>query len=305
MTDLLPQLVVNGIVSGSLYMLLGLSFGIIYSTTGTFHFAHALVITVAAYAAVVTTGPLTMPWMRASSETSAGFGLIVGLLAAILAAALAGCLIELLIYRPLRESGASQFGVFIGSLGTLIVGQNVILLIFKALARPITGFPYQNFELGSVAFTNLHVIIVTLCALAVLGLWLFLKRTGIGIAIRAVASNPEMAEAVGVDRGTITLLVYALGSGAAGIAAFLIALNTAATPSMGATPVFSALIVTFVGGIGSIPGAVAAGYLLGMAQNLGMLFVQAQWQAIIAFIVLIVAIIVRPQGLLPLNKEKR
>lgn len=293
----LPQLMCNGIIKGALYVLLGSSWGLIYSSTGTFHFAHALVIIVGAYAAVLTTGPMTMPWRRASVEMSAGPSLILGGVAAIVAAAVVGCLIELCVYRPLRKAGATQFAIFIGSLGTLIMGQNIVLLQFKALARPITGWPMTVFEIGPVAFTNLHVFTVVSSLVAVLAIWLFLGRSRAGRAIRATASNPEMAETVGINKGRTILLVYALGSGMAGLAAFLIALSSAASPSMGIAPVFTALIVTFVGGIGSIPGAVAAGFLLGLAENLGMIFVAGRWQVIISFIVLILVMVWRPRGL--------
>lgn len=284
MGPLLAQLTVNGVISGSMYMLLGLSWGIIYSTTGTFHFAHALVITVAAYAVVLTTN-------------TAGLPLIAGCAAAIATAAVFGCLIEVGIYRPLRRAGASPFGVFVGSLGTLILGQNLVLLIFSANVHRIKGFSATNVTIGPVGFSSLHIVMMTLSPIVIVGVWVFLTRTRLGRALRAVASNPEMAETVGIDNNRITLLAYALGSGMAGLAAFLITLDGAASPAMGVAPVFSALIVTFTGGIGSIPGAVAGGLLLGLGENVSMAFIESSYKLMVSFLVLIAVIVVRPRGL--------
>lgn len=284
MLGMLPQLVVNGLISGSLFILLGLSWGIIYSSTGTFHFAHALIITIAAYAAVLTT-------------MNAGLPLIVGFIAAIVAAVAAAWVIELGIYRPLRRRGASQFGVFIGSLGTLIVGENVMLLVFSANVRRLEGFPAVNLQVGPVGFSSVRLFIFGLSAIVILVVWLYLGRTQAGRAIRAIASNPEMAETVGIDRSRITLLVYALGSGMVAVAGTLIALDGVATPTMGLAPVFSALIVTFIGGVGSLPGAVAGGLLLGMSESLALFVMPAAYQIVVSFLVLVVAIVLRPQGL--------
>jgi len=284
MVTMLPQLLVNGMINGALYAVLGLSWGIIYSSTGTFHFAHALVITVAAYAAVLTT-------------MVAGLPLTLGFLVAILAGILTAWAIELGIYRPLRTRGATQFGVFIGSLGTLIVGENVILLLFKANVRRLEGFPEVNLLFGSVGFSSVRAFSLVLCVIVVVAFWLFMQRTRSGRAIRALSSNPEMARTVGIDTARIVLLVYALGSALAAIAATLISLDNVAYPTMGVALTFSALIVTFIGGIGSLTGTVAAGLLLGLTESLALFVMPAGYQVIVSFLVLLIVIILRPRGL--------
>jgi branched-chain amino acid transport system permease protein len=125
--------------------------------------------------------------------------------------------------------------------------------------------------------------------------WLRLTRWG--RAIRAVASNPELAQCVGVDRARVFVLVFALGSALVGVGGPLIALRDTASPFMGVQPVLAAFIAVFLGGIGSIPGAIAGGLVLGLAENMGGLVLPGHWQGVIAFVVLFAVLVVRPSGL--------
>lgn len=283
--DLFAQLSANGIITGSYYALLGVSWTLIFATTRVFHFAHGLVFVVAAYTAVMLTMSLGLP-------------LVVGAILAVVIAALVACCIELAIYRPLRNASASRFAVFIASLGVLILGQNVIQILFTAEFRALRGFPVTTIFIGPVTFTTVNALMVVLSAMAVLGLSLFLTHSKSGKAIRAVASNPEMAELVGINRETAFLLVYSLGSAAVALAAVPYTLDTAATPAMGMTPLFVAFTVTIMGGIGSIWGAVAGGLMLGLIENLSLLALSSDWKVVVSFAVLLAVIILKPRGLL-------
>jgi branched-chain amino acid transport system permease protein len=282
--DLVAQLVVNGIIIGSNYALLGLTWSLIYSTTRIFHFAHGFIIVAGAYAAVVVTSFLGLP-------------VIIGFLAAILVAAALGCAIELGIYRPLRKLGGSQFVIFCASLGTLILGENVIQMIFSPKNQTITGFPLQYISIGPVNITTNHILIVGVSALGILAIWLYLKRSKLGKSIRCVASNPEMAEVVGMDKGKTFLLAFVIGSAGAGLAAVPFTIESAATPTMGLNPLFAAFIVTFIGGVGSIPGAILGGLIMGLAENLCLIWLSVLWKIVVTFGVLLIVLIVKPRGL--------
>ncbi len=281
---LILQLLVNGIITGIYYAILGVSWSIIYSTTRVFHFAHGLVFTVAAYTAVIFTMNVGLP-------------LVVGSVLAVMMAVLVGCGTDLAIYRPLRRLGASPFVIFTASLGLLILGQNVIQILFTPNFRSLTGFPYSSLFVGPVSFTTVRVLMVVVSVLAIYGLKAYLTRSKFGKAIRAVTCNPDMAEIVGIDKERVSLLVFGLGSAAAALAAVPFTLDTVATPYMGMEPLFIGFIVTFIGGIGSISGAVVGGLLLGVVENLSLLAFSSEWRVVVTFAFLLVGIILRPTGL--------
>lgn len=262
-----------------------MSWGLIFATTKIFHFSHALTLTLAVYAAVMAAGPwrLGLP---------AGFALAAGV------GCVAGLLTELAVYRPLRRAHATQLNIFLASLGLLIAGQSVVLIAFGPQARTLEGFPMRGIALGPVAFTTIEALWVVAAWLLIALLTTWLWRTRHGRAIRAVASNPELAQCFGVDREHVFLLVFAVGSALVGVGGALLALRDTASPTMGVHPVLAAFIAVFLGGIGSIPGAALGGVVLGLAENMGGLLLPGYWQGVIAFIVLFVVVVVRPSGIL-------
>lgn len=262
-----------------------MSWGLIFATTKIFHFSHALTLTLAVYAAVLAAGP----W---------GIGLPAGFALAAGAGCLVGLATELAVYRPLRRVHASQLNIFLASLGLLIAGQSAVLIAFGPQARTLEGFPMTGIALGPVAFTTIEALWVVASWLLIGLLMAWLWRTRHGRAIRAVTSNPELAQCLGVDRERVFLLVFAVGSALAGVGGALLALRDTASPTMGVQPVLAAFIAVFLGGIGSIPGAALGGVVLGLAENMGGLVLPGYWQGVIAFVVLFVVLVVRPSGIL-------
>jgi branched-chain amino acid transport system permease protein len=261
------------------------SWGLIFATTKIFHFSHALTLTVAVYAAVV----VMSAW---------GVALVLGFLVAAAVGCLVGMAIEIGLYRPLRRAQASQLNIFLASLGLLIAGQAVVLVVFGPEARALEGLPLRGFELGPIAFTTIEALWLAAAWVLIGALMVWLWRSRHGLAIRAVASNPELAQCVGVERERVFLLVFAVGSALVGIGGTLVALRDTAAPTMGLHPVLAAFIAVFLGGIGSVPGAAVGGVLLGLAENMGGLVLPGYWQGVIAFVVLFGVLVVRPSGLL-------
>ena len=281
---LVLQLTINGVIFGSLYALLALGWSIIYSTTGVFHFAHTLVVTVAGYAAVL----ITM---------SAGMPLALGVIGAVVAAVIVGCASELVVYRPLRKVGVGKLGIFVASLGAMIVGINAIEITMTPTPRALTGFPIIPINIGPITFTSLHVVIVVV---TIVIFWLvrtYLVKTKVGKAIRGVSSNPEMADLVGIGKDRIFMIVFAIGSAIAAIAGLLLGLKEVVAPHMGDQPVIHAFIITFLGGVGSLPGALVGGLLIGMIENLSVLWLPSTYKIILTFGVLMLVISIRPRGL--------
>jgi branched-chain amino acid transport system permease protein len=278
-----PQLLANGLFTGSFYAMMALSWGIIFSTAKIFHFAHALVFTLAAYAA----------WFVSHQ----GLPIVASFIVAALVGAAAGVVIDRGLYRPLRKRNALQLNVFLASLGILLAGEAVIQYLFGVSARRIVGFDPIPLSVGRAGFTTLEVL-VAVVSWVVIGIVAFiLLRTRHGTAIRAVESNPDLARALGINSEKVYRNVFLIGSAMAGIGGLLFALKETASPTMGVAPLIAAFIAVFVGGIGSIFGAVLGGLLLGMAENLGGIFLPGHLQVIVAFVLLFAVLIIRPIGL--------
>ncbi len=287
--QLLPQLVINGIIAGSLYALAGVSWGIIFNTTDTFHYAHCLVFSLAGYVAVL--------------SINAGFPLAVSFVFTMIAGALLGCAIEAWIYRKLRERGGQLFTIFLSSLGTATIGMTFLLLVFTATPRAISHPWKAPIEWGPVNLLKLDIIIVILSWGLIGLLIMLLKKSNYGKAIRAVGINRVMAEISGLSVNKIYLLVYAIGSALFGAHAFLYSAKFTATPFMGFTPFLYSFTAVFLGGVGTIPGAAIGGLVLGLAEQLGMVILPGEYKLLIAFSILFVVVLIRPQGLLGMSRR--
>jgi branched-chain amino acid transport system permease protein len=282
--DLVLQLLVNGLVNGSHYALLGLSFGLIFGTTRITHFAYGPLYALSAYACWWATAKLGLP-------------LVAGFAVGIAAGAAAGLLSYALLYRPFERAGSPPLVILIASLGLFIVVENAIGIVFGTDTKVVPSPPASLFLLGPVAVTSVQLVQVGALAAIGLGLWLFLSRTRFGRAVRAQTDNPEMATIVGIDTVRLSMLVFALGSAIAAVPACLILVKDGATAYMGFLAVFMGFVAVVVGGIGSLRGAVAGGLALGLVESAGMAKIPTEWQNSIAFVVLFVVLLVRPRGL--------
>lgn len=279
------QLVIVGIISGSLYAVNAVSWGLIYSTTRIFHFSHALVFTVGAYAIVL---------LRMSLEMPLPLAFLLGVFPAIAL----GCLIQYFIYRPIIATGASQLGVFLAALGTGVVGEGLIILFLRPDARSLSGFPEKTILVGPISFTNLDILTVVASWVVITLLGLFLAKSRLGREINAFRSNSEMAEIIGIDSGKIFLIVFAIGSLMAAISAFFFTVKFAATPDMGFSPLLMAFMAVFFGGVKEIKTVALAAVVIGLIQSLSLLILPSSYlQVLFTCGILFVFLIFKPQGL--------
>lgn len=279
------QVSLNGLINGSTYALLGVAFGLIIGVTGRFHVAFAVTYTLAAFVAA---------WL--GMYFGAPFWLVV--VAGALVAALAGAAIDRFVYWPilLRTGSSGLLMVFVASLGVSIVGSNLIALTtLQNSATVVNGFANVGINAGSVTISSLNVATAAVDWLLILALSLLLTRTSLGRMIRAVRTNPEMALCVGIDPGTVTFIVFAIGSFMGGVAGVFAAAATSATPEMGVAPFFYALVVAFVAGLSSPPLIVAAvGLVLGLVESWTTLVLPTTWTALVVFAILFVYVALRP-----------
>jgi branched-chain amino acid transport system permease protein len=278
------QLLARGLVTGSLYALLGVSWGIIYNTTKTFHFAHGFVYTLSAYVIILL--------------SQLGLPLFPSLLAGLSASVLAGCAMEIFAYHPIRKKGASQLSIFLTALGIMIAGTSLIQLLFGPDSRPLAGFPKKILFFGPVVLTSVDLLAVVVCWIAIILLFIFISRTKGGMMIRAVSSNPEKATFIGIDSKKVFVLVFAIGSFLMGVAAFLSTLNNPANPRIGLDALLVSFITVFLGGVGSLAGAVLGGVVLGLAESLVLLALPTEYKVVITFSILFVVILLKPEGLM-------
>lgn len=282
---MLSQLLVNGLIAGSIYALVALGFGLIYSTTRFFHFAHGAVYAAGAYLTYAC-------WLL-------GLSLYVAIPLAVIGTAILGALIEVGVYRPLRKKNASSLILLLASLGLFIVIQNFISLIFGDDTKTIRGGAVtEGLPVFGARITPIQIAIIVVSALLFAFCSVFMKKTKIGKAMRAVANDPELARVVGIEPDQVILVTFALGSALAAVAAILISLDTDMTPMMGFYALLMGVVAVIAGGIGSIPGAALGGLLVGMAQHLGVWKIPTQWQDTIVFLILIFFLLFRPQGFL-------
>jgi branched-chain amino acid transport system permease protein len=282
--DLLAQLLVNGLGNGSYYALLGVGFGMIFGTTRIVHFAYGPVFACSAFAVWMAGSLLALPlWL------SLPFGPM--------AAAVVGAGVYWLAYRPFERRGMSSHSVLILALGLQIVMESALTLVFGPSLHTFPNFAAPVFILGPVFVTGLQIAeVITLVVVAGV-LTLFLRHTRYGKGILALGDDRDMARIVGIDTEKISLVVFAIGSAISAVAAMFTLLNEGATPTMGFYPVFIAFVVAVVGGLGSIPGGVLGGLLVGLTESLGLWRIPTEWQNSIAFVLLFLVLLLRPQGL--------
>ncbi len=285
------QLLVNGLIAGSTYGLVALGFTLIYSVGRFFHFAHAGVICFSGY--------VTLTLM-----TGAHFPLGIAVALSIVLSSLMGVLMEAAVYRPLRKARASSVTLLVASLGLYVVLQNVISMAYGDEVQILFSTGTPGILLSEARITPVQVLILGVNAVLYAIVGLFLARTRSGRAVRALASDSELARAFGIDPNRVMLVVFALGSGLAAVAGILISCDTNLTPTMGFRALLMGVVAAVVGGVGSIPGAIVGGLFIGLAQHLGVWVLPTQWQDAIVFAILILFLVVRPQGVFgtPLRK---
>lgn len=282
--ELLGQLLINGLANGVIYALIAVGFGIVYNSTRVFHLAHGAVVTFAAYAFYVSVVVLHL-WLPFAC------------LATVVAAAGLGCLIELAVYQPLRAKGAKPYALMIASLGLLVFLQNLFAIVFSTDIQTVRAGGLEVYHVGPLTMTSLHFADAVVAVAAFVLLQLFLSRSKHGRAIRALADNPQLAAVIGVDTGRTHLLVLALGSSLAAIAAMLFSYDVGVRPEMGFGIVFLSAVAVITGGAGYLPGALLGAILLGIIQQLAIWQADSMWQNGIVFAVVLLFLFIRPQGL--------
>lgn len=289
--NIFVQLLINGIIAGSIYALIASGFSLIYSVAKFMHFAHGAVVTVAAFFLFWLASMLRLPFFAAVILTVAF-------------AALFGLVLNLVCYKPLRNRKATNAVLLIASLALFIFFQSLMIALFGADIKTVRrGQISVGINVLGGIITKLQIIIIIVSIILLVLLWLFMKKTRLGKAMRAVADNKEVAQTVGINPEKIYNLTFIIGSAIAGIAAILIALEQNIEPNMGFSLIIKGFTGSIIGGISSVPGSILGSYLLGLVENFGIWYMPSGYKDAIAFFLLFIFLLFRPQGILGIKRE--
>jgi branched-chain amino acid transport system permease protein len=297
MSTFLQQLV-NGLSLGSIYALIALGYTMVYGVLRLINFAHGDVYMVGAYVGYYLSRKL-------QGEEPSLVSAILVMLGSMIACALLGMLIERLAYRPVRRE--ARLTLLITAIGVSLFIENVAQLVFGPTPRFFPSLaPRTDFMLGDVRLTSEQITVIAISLLLMLLLRYFILKTRTGKAMRAVSFSLDASRLMGISTDRIIAITFALGSALAAAAGVLIGMQIPKIdPLMGIMYGLKAFVAAVLGGIGSIPGAVLGGLLIGTAEVMVVGYLSSTYREAIAFGILILVLILRPQGLLGrVQKEK-
>ena len=298
--DTFLQQIINGLVLGSMYALVALGYTMVYGIINLINFAHGEVLMV---------GALTS-WTIVTALQGAGLPgwllLVLSLLAAIVVCSILNFTIEKIAYKPLRS--APRLAPLITAMGMSLLLQTLAMMIWKPSTKPYPILlPSEPFFIGGAVINVTQILILVVTAVTLAGLMYLVNHTKLGRAMRATAENPRVAALMGVRPDMVISATFVIGAALAALAGVMYAANYGSVQhTMGFLPGLKAFTAAVFGGIGNLAGAVVGGVLLGLIESLGAGYIGAltggvlgsQYQDIFAFIVLILVLTVRPQGLL-------
>lgn len=291
MVSIIEQLI-NGLRSGSIYALIALGYTMVYGIAKMINFAHGDIIMVGAYTLYVATAGLKMP-------------VIPAVLFTIVVCAILGIAIEKVAYKPLRKAPA--LAVLITAIGMSFLLQSIALLIFNA--NPITFKSIINVDsvsFGGVTVSGITIVTLVVTFICMVALTLFITKTKAGSAMRAVSEDRAAAELMGINVNRTISMTFAIGSALAAVAGIMFVCQyQSIKPTLGALPGIKAFVAAVLGGIGSVPGAMLGGVLLGLIESISKAYISTELSDAIVFSVLVLVLLVKPSGLLGKNRIEK
>lgn len=285
--DILPQIIINSLVAGSIYALIAIGFSLIYGATKFFNLAHGVMAIVGAYTVLFLTQTL-------------GLNIFISVIGGVVLAGLLGYILDKIVYLQMRKNKASNMIMLVASLGVFTVIQAIVAMIFgsqfQTLGNSLTNTAVYPIAGGTI--TQIQIYIFLSLFIVGTGLILILQKTNLGKAIRAISDDEEVAKIVGINTNKVIGYVFFIGSAIAGLAGVLVGYDTGVIPTMGMFLLLKGVIAAIIGGVGSIAGAIIGAFLLGVVENFGIWTISAEWKDAIAFVLLILFLIFKPRGIM-------
>jgi branched-chain amino acid transport system permease protein len=282
MNEFLQQ-IFNGLAIGSVYTLVALGLTVVFGILGIAHFAHGSLAMFGGYLTFV-------------FSTSMGVSFFASIAMAMPVGAVMGMLIERLAYRPVRD--APHINAFIIALGLTMMLEGGNLLLFGA-DQVIIQTPYQQvFDFGGIFVAQLRMVVIVTAVTLVAVVMLLILKTKTGKSVRAVAQNRHAAVLMGVNVNFVSSVVFAISSALGVAAGALIGALLALAPGVGESFAVKGFAVLILGGLGSLPGAILGGLVLGVSESLAAGFLSSAYKDVISFLIMILVLLVMPQGLM-------
>jgi branched-chain amino acid transport system permease protein len=297
--DTFIQLTINALTLGSVYALIALGYSLVYGILKLLNFAHGDVFMVGSF---IGFGALQLLGGSTDPAVPVWLLLILITLAAMAGCALLGLAIERFAYRPLRD--APRIAPLISALGVSFFLTYSMQLMFGAAQRDYDTFSldggslyFDGFDIGGVRVPLLRIITIVSAFSLMIVLWLLVTKTRTGKAMRATSHDREAAAMMGIDIDRVIVFAFVLGSALAGAAGVLFALRVPTSATIGFLAGLKGFTAAVIGGIGSVPGAMAGGLILGFAESYTQGYISTRWSDLVVFSILILFMLFRPQGL--------
>lgn len=293
--EIILDQIINGLTIGGIYALIALGYTLVYGILFMINFAHGEIFMFGSFGGFVT---MTYLVNTGFAEKHLVLTVLATFLLAMIISSILGVLLERIAYRPLRK--APRLAPLISAIGASIFLQNVMMLITKARMQVFPDLiPEEFIEIGTVSISYFQIFIIVSSILLMAGLHLFIQKSKIGKAMRAVAEDKDAASLMGIDVNRIILITFVIGSALAAAAGVMVGVYyTQINHMMGFTPGIKAFTAAVLGGIGNVVGAMLGGYFLGIIEALGVLVMPSEYKDLIAFGLLVLVLIFRPRGIL-------
>ncbi len=284
--ETIASILASGLVLGSLYGLMAAGLSLVWSTLGIFNFAHGVFMTLGAYIA----------W-QIGNAAGLGLGVTAGIAVAAAALAGLGCLAERLLIRPFLGRENVVMLAVITTLAASTFLENATQLIWGPRLKELKPLADGTVALAGATMSAHQAIIVVITPIILVGLWVFLKYSRTGAAIRAVGQNREAALLIGLSIERLYMVAFAASAVLAAVAGVLLGAMRPMTPTMGSEPLVKALVVAIFGGLGSVGGTIGGAYVIGMIEAASTYAVGLYWTPAVLFAVMIAVLLWRPNGL--------
>lgn len=288
------RLVFSGIRLGLIIGLVSVGLSLIFGTTGLVNFAHGELVTIGALFA----------WFWSASKSGPGFTLVVAAVLAVAMSGLFGAALELGLWRPMVRRRSGAVARMLVSIGLALFLRNLFQVVYGSGPRPYRQFSAQSpVDIGPLRNPPRDFAIMAICVVALIGVGLALERTRLGTAVRAVADERDLAEASGIDVRRVILAVWAGGAALAGLGGILYGVSQGVQWNMGFRLLLTMFAAVVLGGLGSAYGAMAGGLVVGVASEVSTYWIDADFKFAVALAILILVLLVRPQGILGVRER--
>jgi branched-chain amino acid transport system permease protein len=289
-SQLILEAILNGIISGSFYALVASGISLIWGTMHMVNFAHGEFYMIGSY-------------ILFFSLTRWRLNPVVGIILSAVIVFFLGVGVQRFLIHPMIGKPGWEHAPMILTLGVSIFTQQAAMLVWGERYKSIPYFVEGTIPIFGLSVAIQRFLILAVCSSVIVVLWIVLKKTKIGMAIRATSQNRDAAALMGINPFTMFTLAFGLSVSLAAIAGCMLAPLFLINPWMGHGPLLKSFVVCILGGLGSVEGAIIASFLLGTFESMGVILISSEWKDIIAFIIMLIILYIRPQGLLGIKER--